>query len=77
MTQENVQDYVKQMHFEDGDVLFVDADAVDSQALVRSFPVHKGRVSVCSIAVPSGKTLAECIELQKYEPAEKYDVAFD
>ena len=64
MTQENVQNYVKHMHFEDGDVLFVDADAVDAQAFVRSFPVHKGRVSVCSIAVPFGKTLTECIVKQ-------------
>ena len=76
MNQENVQKYVKQLHFEDGDVLFVDADAVDAQALVRSFPVHKGKVSVCAVVVPYGKTLAECIEQQETQKPD-YDRAFD
>ena len=65
MTQEDVANYVKKMTFKDGDILFVDADAVDVEALVRSVPVHSIRVSVCAVVVPYGKTLAECIEQSK------------
>ena len=61
-----IQEYVdiKKMNLKDGDVLFVDADAVDALALVKSFPVDTGRVSVVPVAVPYGKTLNECVAKQ-------------
>lgn len=69
MTQEEAQQYIQKLNFKDGDILFVDADAVDVRNIIKSFPVYAGRVSVCAVAVPYGKTLAECIAKKENIPA--------
>jgi len=62
MEQNEIQNYVKQLNLQDGDVLFVDAEAVDILALSKNFATHSGTVRVVGLVVPRGKTLNECIE---------------
>ena len=61
LDQQDVANYVSKMSFKDGDILFVDSDAVDVESLVHSFPIHSGRVSVCAVYVPIGRRLDDCI----------------
>lgn len=65
--QEDVAQYVQKLTFKDGDVIFVDADAVDALRLSKTLMAPDVRVAIVPIFVPLGKTLSECIEKRETE----------